>query len=31
MLMVVEELSKICVEVLDQTIFIKNLMIPAGV
>lgn len=31
MLMVVEELSKIGVEVLDQTIFIKNLMIPAGV
>ena len=31
MLMIVEELSKIGVEVLDQTIFIKNLMIPAGV
>ncbi len=31
MLMVVEELKKIGVEVLDQTIFIKNLMIPAGV
>lgn len=31
MLMIVEELAKIGVEVLDQTIFIKNLMIPAGV
>lgn len=31
MLMIVEELQKIGVEVLDQTIFIKNLMIPAGV
>lgn len=31
MLMIVEELNKIGVEVLDQTIFIKNLMIPAGV
>ena len=31
MLMIVDELSKIGVEVLDQTIFIKNLMIPAGV
>lgn len=31
MLMIVEELRKIGVEVLDQTIFIKNLMIPAGV
>lgn len=31
MLMIVEELSKIGIEVLDQTIFIKNLMIPAGV
>ena len=31
MLMIVEELGKIGVEVLDQTIFIKNLMIPAGV
>lgn len=31
MLMVVAELEKIGVTVLDQTIFIKNLMIPAGV
>jgi hypothetical protein len=31
MLMIVEEMAKIGVEVLDQTIFIKNLMIPAGV
>ena len=31
MLMIVDELQKIGVEVLDQTIFIKNLMIPAGV
>lgn len=31
MLMIIDELSKIGVEVLDQTIFIKNLMIPAGV
>ncbi len=31
MLMIVQELQKIGVEVLDQTIFIKNLMIPAGV
>lgn len=31
MLMIVEELAKIGIEVLDQTIFIKNLMIPAGV
>lgn len=31
MLMIVKELEKIGVEVLDQTIFIKNLMIPAGV
>lgn len=31
MLMIVHELAKIGVEVLDQTIFIKNLMIPAGV
>ena len=30
-LMIVQELQKIGVEVLDQTIFIKNLMIPAGV
>jgi len=31
MLMIVDELEKIGIEVLDQTIFIKNLMIPAGV
>ncbi|MCM1339123.1 MAG: UDP-2,3-diacylglucosamine diphosphatase LpxI [Muribaculaceae bacterium] len=31
MLMIVDELKKIGIEVLDQTIFIKNLMIPAGV
>ena len=31
MLIIVEELKKIGIEVLDQTIFIKNLMIPAGV
>ena len=31
MLLIVEELAKIGIEVLDQTIFIKNLMIPAGV
>ena len=31
MLMIVSELAKIGIEVLDQTIFIKNLMIPAGV
>ena len=31
MLMIVEQLANIGVEVLDQTIFIKNLMIPAGV
>lgn len=31
MLMIVNELSKLGIEVLDQTIFIKNLMIPAGV
>lgn len=31
MLTVVEELNKIGVTVLDQTIFIKNLMIPAGI
>ena len=31
MLMIVEELNKIGIEILDQTIFIKNLMIPAGV
>lgn len=31
MLTIVEELAKIGIDVLDQTIFIKNLMIPAGV
>lgn len=31
MLMLIEELEQIGVTVLDQTIFIKNLMIPAGV
>ena len=31
MLMIIEELEKIGVTVLDQTIFIKNLMIPSGV
>jgi len=31
MMTIVEELGKIGIEVLDQTIFIKNLMIPAGV
>lgn len=31
MLMIVEQLALIGIEVLDQTIFIKNLMIPAGV
>ena len=31
MLMIVQELAKIGVEVLDQTIFINNLMIPACV
>ncbi len=31
MLIIVDELAKIGIEVLDQTIFIKNLMIPAGV
>lgn len=31
MLMIVDQLAKIGIEVLDQTIFIKNLMIPAGV
>ena len=31
MLMIIDELAKIGVEVLDQTIFIKNLMIAAGV
>lgn len=31
MLMIIDEMAKIGIEVLDQTIFIKNLMIPAGV
>ena len=31
MLMIVEELEKIGISVLDQTIFIKNLMVPRGV
>ncbi len=31
MLMIIEELESINVTVLDQTIFIKNLMIPSGV
>ena len=31
MLMIIEQLNKIGIEILDQTIFIKNLMIPAGV
>ena len=31
MLMIIEELEQIGVTVLDQTIFIKNLMIPSGV
>lgn len=31
MLMIVDQLAQIGIEVLDQTIFIKNLMIPAGV
>lgn len=31
MLMIIEELESIGVTVLDQTIFIKNLMIPSGV
>ncbi len=31
MLLIVKELEKIGITVLDQTIFIKNLMIPAGV
>ena len=31
MLMIVEELSKLNITVLDQTIFIKNLMVPSGV
>lgn len=31
MLMIIEELAQIGVTVLDQTIFIKNLMIPSGI
>jgi len=31
MLMIIEQMAQIGIEVLDQTIFIKNLMIPAGV
>jgi len=31
MLMIIEELANIGVTVLDQTVFIKNLMIPSGV
>ena len=31
MMMIVDQLAQIGIEVLDQTIFIKNLMIPAGV
>lgn len=31
MLMIIDELEKIGVTVLDQTVFIKNLMIPSGV
>lgn len=31
MLMIIEELENIGVKVLDQTIFIKNLMIPSGI
>lgn len=31
MLMIIEELEQIGVTVLDQTVFIKNLMIPSGV
>lgn len=31
MLMIVDQLAQIGIQVLDQTIFIKNLMIPAGV
>lgn len=31
MLMIIEELEKIGVTILDQTLFIKNLMIPSGV
>src|SRR5699024_3624623 len=31
MLMIIEELEKIGVTILDQTLFIKNLMIPSGI
>lgn len=31
MLMIIEELEKIGITVLDQTLFIKNLMIPSGI
>ena len=31
MLMIIEELEKIGITILDQTLFIKNLMIPSGV
>ena len=31
MMLIIKELEKIGVTVLDQTIFIKNLMIPSGV
>ncbi len=31
MLMIIEELEKIGISILDQTLFIKNLMIPSGV
>src|SRR5574344_1023532 len=31
MMLIVNELEKIGITVLDQTIFIKNLMIPAGI
>ncbi len=31
MLIIIEEMEKIGIEILDQTIFIKNLMIPSGV
>ena len=31
MLMIIEEMEKIGITILDQTLFIKNLMIPSGV
>lgn len=31
MLLIIEEMNKLGITILDQTIFIKNLMIPAGV